>query len=447
MQASRALERAGADEWEVYVRSVDLRRLEVTNRKVRSLERKQSVEVGVRLAAGGRLAGVALSVPWSDIPAALEDVAGELVHFTRYGPEWNSSFARGRGGTFLQPEDAAWGKEWLDLSRGCAGWFSERMARFEELGEMTVSLRFRTVCDCMLTSWGFVGERGWSEHSCALIGTVCDSEGFDRIHKEASGRGVLLREEERERLLECWRVEVERSRRVVRWSPPSGGGKMRVLVAPDFVSCLRSVLLAGVDAEACRRGLSPLAGREGERIFDERFSMVEDPRWEKGMRRLPFDDEGTPTFRAPIFERGVFVGARGTREECMKYGIPPTGNGYRARVDRPVFSAGSLRFPPGSAAEEELWTAVGEGVLLVASYDCWMGNTMNGDFRGTLHLGYVVKDGRIAGRLKNATVAGNIYTIFGSGLIEVGDRVHPVNGASWTEEAPFYLVEGVSVVC
>ncbi len=52
------------------------------------------------------------------------------------------------------------------------------------------------------------------------------------------------------------------------------------------------------------------------------------------------------------------------------------------------------------------------------------GMSQNGDFSGTLTLGYKIEKGKIAGRVKNAVISGNIYKLLKNQILAISsDRI------------------------
>ena len=67
------------------------------------------------------------------------------------------------------------------------------------------------------------------------------------------------------------------------------------------------------------------------------------------------------------------------------------------------------------------------------------GNLANGDFSANVALGFVIENGEIVGRLKNAMVAGNIFDLL------MGD-VRISSDVDAQLRQPYLLVPNVSVV-
>jgi PmbA protein len=64
-------------------------------------------------------------------------------------------------------------------------------------------------------------------------------------------------------------------------------------------------------------------------------------------------------------------------------------------------------------------------------------------FSNNISVGFVVRDGKVVGRVKNTMIFGNAYDVLRDGLIQVGGEPEWVWGSLLT---PPILVQGVSVV-
>ena len=81
---------------------------------------------------------------------------------------------------------------------------------------------------------------------------------------------------------------------------------MPVILMPQAVSSiLLSPLLAGLSGKTVLQGTSPLAEKMGEKIVDERFSLTDDATLPYVPASRMSDDEGVPSRRLPLIDRGV----------------------------------------------------------------------------------------------------------------------------------------------
>ncbi|MCS7216793.1 MAG: TldD/PmbA family protein [Candidatus Bipolaricaulota bacterium] len=246
---------------------------------------------------------------------------------------------------------------------------------------------------------------------------------------------------------------VEKVLQKLRWGAevvPPPAGKPPVLFLPSAVPVLLLPLTHGFSGLAVFLGTSPLRGRLGEKAFAAAFTLVDDGLIPFGPRARSFDDEGLPVGRLPLVEEGVVRNFFYDLRAAALSGAEPTGNGLRGGP----FGEGGFRAPPGPAprhlvippgegALEELIRDTKEGLIVSEVIGLGQGNIQSGAFSNNVSVGFVVRDGRVVGRVKNTMIFGNAYEVLREGLRAVGGEAEWVGGGLF---APPLLVEGVSVV-
>ncbi len=229
--------------------------------------------------------------------------------------------------------------------------------------------------------------------------------------------------------------------------PPTG--KPPVLFTPNGAVVLYLPLMVGFSGLSVYLGTSPLKGRLGEEAFDRSLTIVDDGTLPFAPRTASFDDEGIPTGRMPLVEEGVVRNFFYDLRAAALSGTEPTGNGVKGG-----FLGGGFRSPPSpgprnlliSPAEgslEDLIREMKEGIVVEEVLGLGQGNIQSGAFSNNVSTGFVVRDGKVVGRLKNTMIAGNAYEVLKEGLKAIG------GGAEWcfgVYRSPPLLVEGVSVV-
>jgi PmbA protein len=233
---------------------------------------------------------------------------------------------------------------------------------------------------------------------------------------------------------------------------PGGGGgggaagKPRVVLAPEAAAVLIDPLLHGVDGMNANRGVTPLLGKQGQQILDAGFTLIDDPWLAWAPESALWDDEGTPTVRKALFEAGVF----GTFLHDLRSaaqggeGGRSTGNGRRGRGQPPRIGLFTLTLAPGKLPLPQLLAAA-EGGLYVASVIGGAPGALAGAFSHPVGVAYLVKDGQLAGRVKDVAIAGNSYDVAKHGLVALEDRAHASGGMGGDMRMPHMLLEGVTI--
>ncbi|MFH1501463.1 MAG: TldD/PmbA family protein [Candidatus Eisenbacteria bacterium] len=233
------------------------------------------------------------------------------------------------------------------------------------------------------------------------------------------------------------------------------GGPTTVLFTPNAVADIFMTLHYGVSGSIVERGISPLAGKLGETVFDERVTIHDDGLARNGYASGPFDDEGVPMQRTPVVERGVLKHFLTDLRTAAKLRQPLTGNAGRAR--RLVMSKDLGKVPSpeitnwemsgGDAPHEQLVDDMGDGIIVDRIMGILMSNLLSGDFSGNVALGYKVQGGKIRGRVKDTMVAGSIYTLLRDNVVAISSDVERVGqlGFIGSHRYPYLLMRDVSI--
>jgi PmbA protein len=239
-------------------------------------------------------------------------------------------------------------------------------------------------------------------------------------------------------------TRLDRALRIV--APPEGA--LPVVFTPSGLSPLMLPVTQALSGKAVLQGISPLGGKVGERAFDARFSLADDPLRAGRPSSRPIDDECVASRRTALVERGVVRGFIYDLETAARARTQSTGNGERGIFGKPVPGYTNLVLGVGASVSGGAASPLGggllkdirDGLLVDELIGVGQGNVIGGAFSHPVALAYRVERGEITGRVKEAAVAGNAY--------ELWNRVGAFgNDARWAGSrwAPSVLLEGVSV--
>ena len=82
-------------------------------------------------------------------------------------------------------------------------------------------------------------------------------------------------------------------------------GRMPVLFSPTGALVLGLPMIDGLDGKNVYKGISPLAGKIGEKLFDDKLTVVDDATIDGKFGSAAYDDEGVAHRRNVLVERGV----------------------------------------------------------------------------------------------------------------------------------------------
>jgi PmbA protein len=189
------------------------------------------------------------------------------------------------------------------------------------------------------------------------------------------------------------------------------GGSLPVIFTPRAFSQLLSVLLSGLNGKPVHRGISPFAGRLGEQLFSERFSLINNPLLPESPYSYPFDDEGVPASAFPLIEKGVVKNFYVDLKHAALLNIKPTGGASRGYSSLPGPSLSNLSVQPGSSPLADMMKETPYGILADRFIGFGQTNTLEGEFTANMGLAFCVENGEVTGRVKNAMISGNVFEL------------------------------------
>ena len=184
-------------------------------------------------------------------------------------------------------------------------------------------------------------------------------------------------------------------------------GAYPVVIKNTAMADLLATFCGVFSADNAQKGLSLLAGREGEAVASASVTLTDDPLMPMGLASCPFDREGAATKTKAVIEDGVLKTLLHNRKTAKKAGCRTTGNAAGAGRVAPT----NLFFKPGKLTQEELLANLGDGLYLTEVSGLHAGaNPISGDF-SLLSRGFEIKGGRVVRAVEEFTVAGNFYQL------------------------------------
>jgi PmbA protein len=191
-------------------------------------------------------------------------------------------------------------------------------------------------------------------------------------------------------------------------------------------SALVMPLMAAFNGKMVYEGASPIGDKVGQKVFDEKLSLWDDPTVAYRPGSRPCDDEGVPSRRTPLIEGGKVAGFLYDLQTAAIAGTRSTGNGSRGRGGLPSPGPSAFIVAPGRTAFDDMVRDIKEGLIIEQLMGAEQGNILGGDFSGNVLLGYKVENGEMVGRVKDTMVSGNVYQIL-KDIAAVGSDARWVN--------------------
>jgi len=188
-------------------------------------------------------------------------------------------------------------------------------------------------------------------------------------------------------------------------------GTVPVIFTPIGVaSTLVAPISIAFNGKMVVEGASPLKDQRGQSVFDPKFSLWDDATLSLRPSSSPCDDEGVPSRRTTLVDKGVVSNFLYDLNTAKIAGTASTGSGRRSG-GLPSPSISSLVVGEGSVSFEEMVKGIKEGLVVEFTMGAEQGNLLSGDFSGNVLLGFSIRDGEIMGRVKDTVVSGNVFEI------------------------------------
>jgi TldD protein len=185
-------------------------------------------------------------------------------------------------------------------------------------------------------------------------------------------------------------------------------GTMTVVLGPGWPGILLHEAIGhGLEGDFNRKGVSAFAGRLGQPVASELVTVVDDGTIPNRRGSLNVDDEGTPTGRTVLIERGVLRGYMQDRLNSRLMGMTPTGNGRRESFAHPPLPRMTNTFMlAGEEEPDDIIRSVNRGLYAV-SFGGGQVDITSGKFVFSASEAYLIEDGRVTAPVKGATLIGN----------------------------------------
>jgi TldD protein len=163
----------------------------------------------------------------------------------------------------------------------------------------------------------------------------------------------------------------------------------------------------GLEGDFNRKKTSAFTDRIGERVASELCTVVDDGTLPSRRGSINIDDEGTPTNRTVLIEKGILKGYLQDKLNAGLMKMPLTGNGRResyAHIPMPRMT--NTFMVAGESAPEDIIRSVKKGLYAV-SFGGGQVDITSGKFVFSASEAYLIEDGKVTQPVKGATLIGN----------------------------------------
>jgi PmbA protein len=256
-------------------------------------------------------------------------------------------------------------------------------------------------------SRGFLGSFRGSQCSLSTVPVASQDNTMERDYWYSAARSLAALEKP----VDIGRIAAGRVlRRLGARKVPTQ--KAAVVFEPRTARTLIEHIFEAVHGEAIYQQASFLAGKLNCRIASECLTVIDDGTLPGLFGSAPFDDEGVPTRRTPVIERGVLKSYLLNTYTARKLGLKTTGNASRGLAGNAGISHTNLFAGAGPLPPAEIVKNVRRG-LFVTELIGFGVNIVTGDYsRGA--AGIWIENGEFAYPVSEVTIAGNLGGMFTS---------------------------------
>ena len=427
----------GLKEVEVYHKDVTSKEVRFENNNLKNINTTQNSGIGLRGIYDNKLGTCSITHDFDG-----EKIVDKLIESSKYSEPKIFEFPKPSEYSFPKMYDSSVEKVEVNKLVVDGQEMVNKIHQYDKNVLVTVSFGSDIDYTNITNSFGVKGEYKKSIFMAYLSGQVIDGTSFIETSCYKYGIDGLYD------INAIVNTFIERLK-IIRQEVGYSSQKTNVMFTPNAFVEILSTITQGVNGNAIEKGISPLCNRIGEKIFDEKINIFDDPTIDNSVDSRPFDDEGVKTFKNCIFENGVLKSYVHSLRTAIKTNSQPTGNGLRGSYDvlpSPRFN--NMVIQHGNKSFEEMLEMMGNGIIIDEIIGLPMNNLINGDFGGNIHMGYKIENGKIVGRIKNAVFNSNIYKMLKSDLIALSDLnyTHPiVNNILSITKQPCVLVKDMYI--
>lgn len=191
-------------------------------------------------------------------------------------------------------------------------------------------------------------------------------------------------------------------------APPLKAQKMTVVLSSTAGgTMIHEAVGHGLEADLVYESMSVYKDKVGQKVANEKITVVDDATRPRMRGSFYFDDEGTRSQNTVLIENGILKSYMFDKMYAQLADKESTGNARRE----------SFRFPPivrmsntyilsGNDNPEDIIASVDEGLFVVRMGGGQV-NPTTGDFVFEVAEGYTIKNGKVGHMVRGATLIGN----------------------------------------
>jgi PmbA protein len=263
-----------------------------------------------------------------------------------------------------------------------------------------------------VNSRGFAGEYRTSYCSLSAVPVAREGESMERDYWDSLARGFSGLEPPEQ----VGRAAAQRALR--RLNPVKvDTQKAPVVFEPRVARGLVGNIFEAVHGLSVYRQQSFLAGKLGEKVAAGNVTVIDDGTIPGLFGTSPFDDEGVPSRRTVVIEKGVLKSYLLNCYAARKLGMKTTGNASRGLTGNAGIGHGNFFLEKGVETPEKILAGIRNG-FYVTQVQGFGVNIVTGDYSQGAS-GLWIRNGELAFAVSEVTIAANLKEML-LGLEAVG---------------------------
>lgn len=198
--------------------------------------------------------------------------------------------------------------------------------------------------------------------------------------------------------------------------------RVTIVFDPFVTAQFLSILGETMTGDAVMKGYSLFADRMGDDVASQLFTLVDDPTNRSAFTASETDGEGMASRRNTLIDGGKLTTFLHNAYSGRRMETASTGSAVRGYSSVPEVGARALFLEPGTQSQEELISAIDNGVLVQGVAGIHSGvNPVSGDF-STGAEGVRIRGGALAEPIREITIASTLQKMLGD-IAAIGNDV------------------------